>query len=121
MLFAGLPQRGWEAHWYTSLDELADPDKALVKWLGGAHVARGGGTALGNTVAWGARRREDCPTPGTDHFLREGCSKTLTRRPLPPTKRPSGKRSISGASTGPRAHAAISATSPLGAFSVIGP
>ena len=24
---------GWEAHWYCSVEELADPDKALVQWL----------------------------------------------------------------------------------------
>ena len=33
MLFSGLPQTGWEAHWYASIDELANPDKALLPWL----------------------------------------------------------------------------------------
>ena len=33
MLFAGLPEAGWGAHWYRSLDEIADPDKALAGWL----------------------------------------------------------------------------------------
>ena len=33
MLFTGLPQTGWEAYWYASLDELGDPDKALARWL----------------------------------------------------------------------------------------
>lgn len=33
MVFAGLPERGWEAHWYASLDELADPRKAFKRWL----------------------------------------------------------------------------------------
>lgn len=33
MLFAGLPEKGWEAHWYTSVEDLADPDKALARWL----------------------------------------------------------------------------------------
>ena len=35
MLFTGLPQTGWEAHWYTSIDEISAPDKALVRWLQG--------------------------------------------------------------------------------------
>jgi len=33
MLFTGLPQTGWEAYWYASLEELADPGKALSRWL----------------------------------------------------------------------------------------
>ena len=33
VLFAGLPARDWEAHWYASVDEIADPDKALLRWL----------------------------------------------------------------------------------------
>ena len=33
MLFTGLPQIGWEAWWYASVEEIADPDKALVQWL----------------------------------------------------------------------------------------
>jgi nucleoside 2-deoxyribosyltransferase len=33
MLFTGLPQTGWEAYWYASINEIADPDKALVRWL----------------------------------------------------------------------------------------
>lgn len=33
MLFAGLPEVGWERHWYTSVDEISDPEKALVPWL----------------------------------------------------------------------------------------
>ena len=33
MLFVGLPKEGWEAHWYPSVEEIADPDKALVPWL----------------------------------------------------------------------------------------
>ena len=32
MLFIGLPQTGWEASWYTSVEELADPEKALARW-----------------------------------------------------------------------------------------
>ncbi len=34
MIFAGLPEDGWEAHWYSSVSEIADPNKALVQWLG---------------------------------------------------------------------------------------
>ena len=33
MLFIGLPQTGWEASWYTSVQALADPEKALARWL----------------------------------------------------------------------------------------
>ena len=33
MLFAGLPEEGWQAFWYTSIDEIADPAKALARWL----------------------------------------------------------------------------------------
>ena len=33
MLFAGLPRDDWQAYWYQSVDEIADPDKALVRWL----------------------------------------------------------------------------------------
>ena len=33
MLFTGLPERGWEDYYYTSLDDIADPDKALARWL----------------------------------------------------------------------------------------
>ena len=33
MLFAGLPENGWRDHYYTRLDELDDPGKALVRWL----------------------------------------------------------------------------------------
>ena len=33
MLFTGLPAEGWEDSYYTSLDEIGAPDKALVKWL----------------------------------------------------------------------------------------
>ena len=35
MLFAGLPVSGWEAYWYASVEEIADPGKALVRWLRG--------------------------------------------------------------------------------------
>jgi len=33
MIFAGLPELGWEAYWYTSLEEIGDPQKALLPWL----------------------------------------------------------------------------------------
>jgi len=41
MIFTGLPQTGWEAYWYASIDEIADADKALARWL------RGGTESLG--------------------------------------------------------------------------
>ena len=33
MLFTGLPEQGWERYYYTGLEQLARPDKALVQWL----------------------------------------------------------------------------------------
>lgn len=35
MLFTGLPAIGWEDYYYTGLDEISRPDKALVRWLRG--------------------------------------------------------------------------------------
>ncbi len=34
MLFAGLPRDGWQDFFYTDVAELADPDKAIARWLG---------------------------------------------------------------------------------------
>ena len=34
MVFAGLPADGWEDYWYASIEEIADPAKALARWLG---------------------------------------------------------------------------------------
>ena len=36
MVFTGLPGKGWEDYYYTSLDEIASPSKAFVKWINGA-------------------------------------------------------------------------------------
>lgn len=33
MLFAGLPETGWEDYYYTSLSQIQSPDKALYRWL----------------------------------------------------------------------------------------
>ena len=33
MLFAGLPAKGWEQFVYDDLSEIADPSKALVRWV----------------------------------------------------------------------------------------
>ncbi len=38
MLFVGLPEHDWESYWYTSLEQVADPDKALVQWLNRAPI-----------------------------------------------------------------------------------
>ena len=35
MLFAGLPQDGWQDYYYTSVAEIADPGKALARWARG--------------------------------------------------------------------------------------
>ena len=32
MLFTGLPQKGWQDYFYTSIEEIASPDKALALW-----------------------------------------------------------------------------------------
>ena len=32
MLFTGLPEQGWRDYYYTSVEEIADPNKALAKW-----------------------------------------------------------------------------------------
>ena len=50
MLFAGLPETGWESYWYGSVEEIADPDKALGFWTGRiqAHAARQGPDGNGN-------------------------------------------------------------------------
>ena len=33
MLFTGLPKAGWEAYYYTDVDEIGHPGKALARWL----------------------------------------------------------------------------------------
>ena len=33
MLFAGLPEVGWEQYVYNDLSEISDPQKALIRWL----------------------------------------------------------------------------------------
>ncbi len=35
MLFTGLPEQGWQDYFYTSVEEIASPDKALAKWTKG--------------------------------------------------------------------------------------
>ena len=35
MLFTGMPQQGWRDYYYTSVAELASPDKALARWAKG--------------------------------------------------------------------------------------
>ena len=32
MLFTGMPEVGWQDYFYTSLEEISDPNKALAKW-----------------------------------------------------------------------------------------
>ena len=36
MLFTGLPQHGWQDYYYTSVEEIASPNKALAQWAGRA-------------------------------------------------------------------------------------
>jgi hypothetical protein len=33
MVFSGLPQHGWQNYLYGSIAELADPSKALMRWV----------------------------------------------------------------------------------------
>ncbi|MCY3560742.1 MAG: nucleoside 2-deoxyribosyltransferase [bacterium] len=35
MLYTGLPEHGWQDFWYTKPEEIADPTKALARWLAG--------------------------------------------------------------------------------------
>jgi hypothetical protein len=35
MLFTGLPEVGWEEYYYTAIEDIRSPQKALVKWLTG--------------------------------------------------------------------------------------
>ena len=35
MLFTGLPENGWQDFYYTSVEEIASPDKALARWVSG--------------------------------------------------------------------------------------
>ena len=35
MLFTGMPRQGWRDYYYTSIAEIASPDKALAHWAGG--------------------------------------------------------------------------------------
>ena len=35
MLFTGLPEKGWEDYYYTSVDEIPSPNKALSRWVKG--------------------------------------------------------------------------------------
>ena len=32
MLFTGLPEHGWQDYYYTSVQEITSPDKALARW-----------------------------------------------------------------------------------------
>ncbi len=32
MLFTGLPETGWQDYYYTSVNEISSPDKALARW-----------------------------------------------------------------------------------------
>ena len=34
MLFTGMPRRGWRDYYYTSIEEIGAPDKALARWVG---------------------------------------------------------------------------------------
>ena len=36
MLFTGLPNEGWQNSYYTSVEEIASPEKALARWARGS-------------------------------------------------------------------------------------
>lgn len=40
MIFAGCTAEGWRSFWYASLDDLADPEKHLVRWIAGEEIGR---------------------------------------------------------------------------------
>ena len=33
MLFSGLPSSDWQNYFYTSIEEISDPNKALFRWI----------------------------------------------------------------------------------------
>ncbi|MCY4543322.1 MAG: nucleoside 2-deoxyribosyltransferase [Rhodobacteraceae bacterium] len=33
MVFSGLPEANWREYWYTSIEDITDPRKALARWL----------------------------------------------------------------------------------------
>ncbi len=35
MLFTGMPEEGWRDYYYTSVEEIASPEKALARWARG--------------------------------------------------------------------------------------
>jgi Nucleoside 2-deoxyribosyltransferase len=35
MIFAGLPEIGWQDFFYASVEEISSPQKALFKWIKG--------------------------------------------------------------------------------------
>ena len=41
MLFTGLPERGWQDYYYTSVEEIGAPEKALALWARGS-LGKGG-------------------------------------------------------------------------------
>ena len=41
MLFTGLPEVGWQDYFYTLVEEITSPDKALARWAKPAIVAVG--------------------------------------------------------------------------------
>ena len=53
MVFTGLPEEGWQACWYESLDELGNADKGLARWLEGLPPVSG--AAVGQEGEPGAR------------------------------------------------------------------
>ena len=39
MLFTGLPEQGWQDYYYTSVEQVGAPDKALAKWTEGRELS----------------------------------------------------------------------------------
>ncbi len=37
MLFTSLPKQGWQKYFYTSVEDITNPEKALVQWLETSH------------------------------------------------------------------------------------
>ena len=66
MLFTSLPEMGWDAYWYSSAQEIANPDKGALAMAEGRSVAR---------ITPARRTRPDRITP----YFRDGVRNTTFR------------------------------------------
>ena len=59
MIFTGLPEAGWEDYYFTSIEEIRSPHKALARWLDGALQHRTGPPAATISSHDTMRKRRD--------------------------------------------------------------